>query len=63
MTLATLRKLEWAGRGESSGIPLCVVCGGYDFDGHAPDCELDAEIKRAERRETGDGRAAGGESG
>lgn len=52
MTLATLRKLEWADT-DRDGNSYCPACK-HEVDVHAPDCELVAEIREAERRETGE---------
>ena len=54
MTPATLRRLEWAGL-NNYGDPFCPVCRRPQWDKkHAPDCELAAALREAERRETGE---------
>lgn len=54
MTPATLRKLEWAGE-DAEGFGYCLVCHADAGAGrHAPDCELDAAIRKAEQAEKGE---------
>lgn len=53
--LAVLRSVEWGG-GDICGNRICSSCGGVEPSrgevfvkrGHAPDCALDAMIKRCE---------------
>ena len=51
LSLATLRKLEWAG--DEDGWSRCAICEHIrDIHAkHAPDCELDAAIREAEQAE------------